>query len=74
MKKERTLYIIAMTGAVICFVGDNLLGFYKPASDFGSKLLFISFSYEWAHADPAVFIAAGFLGVISLLLKRRNTI
>ncbi len=74
MKKERTLYIIAMTGAVICFVGDNLLGFYKPASDFGSKLLFISFSYEWADADPAVFIAAGFLGVISLLLKRRNTI
>ena len=68
MKKERILYVTAMIGAVICFVGDNLLGFYKPASDFGSKLLFISFSYEWADASPAVFVAAGFLGVISLLL------
>lgn len=66
--KEKKLYLLAIIGAVICFVGDNLLGHYLPANDFGSKLLCIKFSYEWADVNPAVFVAAGICGVVSLLM------
>ena len=68
MAKEKFLYITAMTGAVICFIGDNLLGAYVPATDFGSRLMCISFSYEWANVHPYIFAAAGACGVISLML------
>lgn len=42
--KEKKLYMIAIVGAIICFIGDNLLGFFKPAADFGNKFLCINFS------------------------------
>lgn len=32
--QEKKLYIIAMIGALICFTGDILLGFFTPAPDF----------------------------------------
>ena len=66
--KEKKLYIIAILGAIICFIGDNLIGYYTPAADFGNKLLCINFSYEWADVDPGRFVAAGICGVISLLM------
>lgn len=66
--KERTLFIIAMIGAVICFIGDNLLGAYVPAADFGNKLMCINFSYEWADVHPYIFAAAGACGIVSLLM------
>ena len=44
--KEKKLYMIAIVGAIICFIGDNLLGFFKPAADFGNKFLCITFSYD----------------------------
>ena len=66
--KEKKLYILAILGAIICFVGDNLLGYYVPADDFGNKLLCINFSYEWAKVNPVVFVVAGICGVISLLM------
>ena len=65
---EKKLYVVAMIGAVICFIGDNLLGFFTPAADFGSKLLCINFSYEWANANPVRFIMAGLCGVVALLM------
>ena len=68
MLKEKRLYTIAVVGAIICFIGDNLLGYYKPAADFGNNLLFIDFSYEWTDVDPDIFVAAGLCGVISLLM------
>ena len=66
--QQKRLYLIGILGAVICFIGDNLLGFFMPDQDFGSKLLCISFSYEWADADPLRFMAAGACGVIALLM------
>jgi hypothetical protein len=66
--KEKTLYIIGIIGAVICFIGDNLLGHYTPSADFGSRILQISFSHEWAGVNPNFFALAGFCGVISLLM------
>lgn len=66
--KEKRYYLLAIIGAVICFVGDNLLGYYKPATDFGNKLLFINFSYDWAKVNPKIFALAGFCGVVSLLM------
>ena len=66
--REKKLYIIAIIGAVICFVGDNLLGYFAPSSDFGSKLLCINFSYEWADVNPIRFVIAGLCGVVSLLM------
>ena len=66
--KKKKLYILAILGAIICFVGDNLLGYYVPADDFGNKLLCINFSYEWANVNPVVFVVAGICGVISLLM------
>lgn len=65
---EKKLYIIAIIGAVICFVGDNLLGYYVPASDFGNKLMCVNFSYEWASVNPIRFVIAGLCGVVSLLM------
>lgn len=65
---ERKLYFIAILGAVICFVGDNLLGYFVPASDFGNKLLCINFSYEWANVNPIRFVIAGLCGMVSLLM------
>ena len=66
--QEKKLYIIAMIGALICFTGDILLGFFTPAPDFMNKYVGICFSYEWAEADPVRFAIAGFLGTIALLL------
>jgi len=66
--KEKRLYIIAMLGALICFIGDNLLGYYTPAADFGNKKMCISFSYEWADVNPYRFVVAGMCGVVSLLM------
>lgn len=66
--KENRLYIIAMLGAIICFIGDNLLGYYTPAADFGNKLMCVSFSYEWADVNPYRFVVAGMCGVVSLLM------
>ncbi len=66
--KEKRAYIIAMIGAVICFIGDNLLGAYIPAADFGNRLMCISFSYDWANVNPYIFAAAGACGIISLLM------
>ena len=65
MKK---LYAVAIIGSIICFIGDNLLGYFVPSSDFGNKLLCINFSYEWASADPIRFVIAGLCGVIALLM------
>ncbi len=59
---EKKLYAVAIAGSVICFIGDNLLGYFVPSSDFGSKLLCISFSHEWADADPVRFVIAGLCG------------
>ena len=66
--KEKGLYIIAIIGSIICFIGDNLLGFYTPTPDFGNKVVGISFSYEWAEVKPVRFAVAGFLGVVSLVM------
>lgn len=41
--QEKKLYIIAMIGALICFTGDILLGFFTPASDFMNKYVAIMF-------------------------------
>lgn len=57
--KEKGLYIIAIIGSIICFIGDNLLGFFTPTPNFGNKIVGISFSYEWAEVDPARFALAG---------------
>ena len=65
---EKKLYVVAILGAIICFVGDNLLGYFIPSSDFGSKLLCINFSLAWADADPIRFVIAGLCGVVSLLM------
>ena len=66
--KEKGLYIIAIIGSIICFIGDNLLGFFTPTPNFGNKIVGISFSYEWAEVDPARFAVAGFLGVVALIM------
>ena len=66
--KEKELYLIAMSGAIICFIGDNLLGYYIPAEDFGNKLMCINFSYEWANVNPNRFVWAGLCGIISLIM------
>ena len=66
--KERKLYVVAIIGAIICFIGDNLLGYFVPTSDFGNKLMCINFSYEWADADPIRFVMAGLCGVVALLM------
>ena len=68
MLREKKLYIVAIIGAIICFIGDNLLGYFVPSSDFGSKLLCINFSYEWANADPIRFVIAGLCGVVALIM------
>ena len=65
---EKKCYVVAMIGAIICFIGDNLLGYFAPTADFGSKLLCINFSYEWANADPIRFAIAGLCGVVALLM------
>ena len=65
---EKKLYVVAIIGSIICFIGDNLLGYFVPAADFGSKMLCISFSYEWADADPGRFLIGGLCGVVSLLM------
>ena len=65
---EKKLFIIAIAGSIICFIGDNLLGYFVPSSDFGSKLLCISFSHEWAEVDPIRFVIAGLCGVVALLM------
>lgn len=66
--KEKRLYIVAILGAIICFIGDNLLGYYTPAADFGNKVMRINFSYEWADVSSYRFVVAGACGVISLLM------
>ena len=43
--QEKKLYIIAMIGALVCFTGDSLLGFFTPAPDFMNKYIGICFSY-----------------------------
>ena len=68
MLTEKKLYVVAIIGSIICFIGDNLLGYFLPSPDFGSKLLCISFSHEWANADPIRFVMAGLCGVVSLLM------
>ena len=65
---EKKLYLVAIAGAIICFVGDNLLGYFVPAADFGNKLMCINFSYDWANVDPIRFVLAGLCGVVSLLM------
>ncbi len=65
---EKKLYVIAIIGAVICFIGDNLLGYFVPAPGFGNVLLCINFSYDWANVDPVRFVIAGACGVVSLLM------
>lgn len=66
--EEKKLYIVAMIGALICFVGDNLLGYYTPAPDFGNRLLCINFSYDWANVNPLTFVVAGLCGIVALLM------
>ena len=66
--QEKKLYIIAMIGALSCFTGDILLGFFTPAPDFMNKYIGICFSYEWAEADPVRFAIAGFFRSSSLRL------
>ena len=66
--KEKNLYVIAIVGAIICFIGDNLLGFFTPATDFGNKLLCINFSYDWSEVNPYRFAIAGMCGIVSLLM------
>lgn len=53
--KEKKLYMIAIVGAIICFIGDNLLGFFKPAADFGNKFLCINFSSAWVPECCSAF-------------------
>lgn len=65
---EKKLYLVAIVGAIICFVGDNLLGYFVPSADFGNKLLCINFSYDWANVNPIRFVIAGLCGVVSLLM------
>ena len=65
---EKKLYLVAILGALICFVGDNLLGYFVPSADFGNKLMCINFSYDWANVNPIRFVMAGLCGVISLLM------
>ena len=66
--KEKKLYMIAIVGAIICFIGDNLLGFFTPAADFGNKLLCVNFSYDWSEVNPYRFAIAGMCGIVSLLM------
>ena len=68
MLTEKKLYAVAIIGSIICFIGDNLLGYFLPSPDFGSKLLCINFSHEWANVDSIRFVIAGLCGVGALLM------
>lgn len=65
---EKITYLIAIAGAIICFVGDNLLGYFVPSAEFGNMLLCVNFSYDWANVNPIRFVIAGLCGVVSLLM------
>jgi hypothetical protein len=47
--QEKILYIIAMIGALICFTGDILLGFFTPAPDFMNKYVGICGGELWSY-------------------------
>lgn len=69
MNKQRKTYLkIAIIGAVICFVGDNLLGNFYPTTTFGNSVIFPAFSLEWANANPIRFLLGAVCGVIALLM------
>lgn len=68
MKRERLYLFIALFGCVLCFISDNLLGYFSPSESFGVSSIFPSFSTEWAEANPIRLVLGGGLGAIALLL------
>ena len=68
MKAQKNYLLFAVIGAVICFIGDNLLGNFYPAEGFGNAVIFPAFSYDWGNADSIRFLLGGALGVIALLM------
>lgn len=66
--KNNLFFLIAMLGAIICFIGDNLLGCFMPSKLFGNSIFFPSFSFDWANANPLRFAIGGLCGVVALLM------
>lgn len=66
LHKNHLFFLIAMLGAVICFIGDNLLGCFMPSKSFGTPTLFPAFSLDWANANPLRFAIGGLCGVVAL--------
>lgn len=66
--KNKLFLLIAMLGAIICFIGDNLLGCFMPSKLFGNSIFFPAFSFDWANANPLRFAIGGLCGVVALLM------
>ena len=66
--RHNIFFLIAILGAVICFIGDNLLGCFMPSKSYGNPILFPAFSYDWANANTLRFAIGGLCGVIALLM------
>lgn len=66
--KNHLFFLTAMLGAIICFIGDNLLGCFMPSKLFGNAILFPAFSFDWANANPLRFAVGGLCGVVALLM------
>lgn len=66
--KHNLFFLIAILGAVICFIGDNLLGCFMPSKSFGNSIFFPAFSYDRANANRLRFAVGGLCGVVALLM------
>lgn len=66
--KYNLFFLIAILGAVICFIGDNMLGCFIPSKLFGNSIFFPAFSYDWANANTSRFAIGGLCGVVALLM------
>lgn len=60
--------VIAIIGAMICFVGDMLLGCFYPSNSTGVARLFPAFSEEWAYVNGIRFVFGAICGVIALMM------
>ncbi len=63
---EKKLYVVAIIGVIICFIGDNLLGYFVPTSDFGNKLIQSGFGNAQAFTMDVfnTFILVGLLAAV----------
>ena len=67
-KKITILFVIAIIGSILCFVGDLLLGCFYPVESTGIAVLFPAFSEQWASANGARFIGGAICGIVALLM------